>query len=75
MVEVLGIEPRSERVPIGPSPSKLLYTPKGSRGATSAFTILSTFSRRLYAFFYFGHYVAKQWYQAEPKVDSPPTSV
>ena len=29
MVEVLGIEPRSERVPIGPSPSKLLYTPNG----------------------------------------------
>ena len=27
-----------------------------------------TFSRRLHAFFYFGHYVAKQWYQAEPKV-------
>ena len=30
MVEVQGIEPWSERVPIGPSPSKLLYTPEGS---------------------------------------------
>jgi hypothetical protein len=27
--------------------------PKGSRGATSAFTVLSTCSRRLHAFFYF----------------------
>ena len=28
MVEVQGIEPWSERVPLGSSPSKLLYTPK-----------------------------------------------
>ena len=35
MVEVQGIEPWSERVPIGPSPSKLLYTPEGREATLS----------------------------------------
>ena len=74
MVEVQGIEPWSERVHCeGPSSSKLHYTPR--EGHLVRTGPLPTCSRRLHAFFYFGPYVAKQWYQAEPKVDSPPTSV
>ena len=48
--------------------SKPLHPLRGREVPLARLPSSLTCSRRLHAFFYFGHYVAKQWYQAEPKV-------